>query len=124
MPGGQSLGEGGFVHDKNGGRSGGGVFWDEATGGSGGPQDGELRRFPPGLVGLQHLLDEPFDFPLRHPITVARLPEDVDALGQLVVDARLTHRRSHGSSGDGGLWVKRVDVQLLEAPGTCCQLQR
>lgn len=65
----------------------------------GGPQDGELRRFPPGLVGLQDLLDQPLDLPLRHAVAVARLPQDVDALGQLVIDARLAHRGPHGDAG-------------------------
>lgn len=62
----------------------------------GGPEDGEFRRFPPGLVGLQNLLDQPLDLPLRHPVAVPRLAEDVDALGQLVIDARLAHRGPHG----------------------------
>lgn len=62
----------------------------------GGPEDGEFRRFPPGLVGLQNLLDQPLDLPLRHAVAVPRLAEDVDALGQLVIDARLAHRGPHG----------------------------
>ena len=88
----------------------------------GGSQDGELRRLSPGLVGLQDLLDEPFDLPLRHAVAVSRLPEDVNALGQFVVDARLTHRRSHDGSGHSGFSVKHVDLQLLRASGAWCHL--
>lgn len=88
----------------------------------GGPEDGELRRLSPGLVGLQDLLDELLDLPLRHAVAVARLSEDVDALGQLVVDTRLTHRRSHDGSNDSSLLVKHVDLQLLWAPGAWCHL--
>lgn len=67
---------------------------------NGGSEDGELGRLPPGLVGLQDLLDEPLNFPLGHAIAVARLAEDVDALRQLVVDAWLARCRSHGDSRD------------------------
>lgn len=67
----------------------------------GGPQDGELRGLPPGLVGLQDLLDEPLDLPLRHAIAIARLTQDVDALRQLVIYAGFAHRRSHGDGSDG-----------------------
>lgn len=88
----------------------------------GGSQDGELRRFSPGLIGLQDSLDEPLDLPLRHPIAVARLAEDVNALGQFVVNTRLAHRCTHNGSSDGGFSVKRVDLQLLQAPGAWCHL--
>lgn len=65
---------------------------------NGGSQDGELRGLPPGLVGLQHLLDEPLDLPFRHAVAVTGLAEDVDALRQFVVDAWLARRRSHDGS--------------------------
>ncbi len=61
----------------------------------GGPQDGELRRVPAGLVSLQNLLDELLDLALGHPISVSRLPEDVDALRQFIIDAGLAERRAH-----------------------------
>lgn len=81
----------------------------------GGPQDGELRRFPSGLVGLQDLLDESLDLPLRHTVAVARLAEDVDALGQLVVDARLARRRSHG---DRSSWRPLLGQMCRSSAGT------
>ena len=61
----------------------------------GGSQDRELVRVSPGLIGLQDLFDELLDLPLGHPVAVAGLPEDVDALRQLVVDAGLTPRCAH-----------------------------
>lgn len=64
----------------------------------GGSQDGELGRLSSGLVGLQDLPDELLDLPLRHAVAVARLPEDVDALGEFVINARLARGRPHGSS--------------------------
>lgn len=83
----------------------------------GSSQDGELGRFSPGLIGLQDLLDESLDLSLRHAVAVARLAENVDALGQFVIDTRLTHRRSHDDSNDGGLSIKQVGFQLLWALG-------
>lgn len=76
---------------------------------NGGSQDGELRGLPSGLVGLQHLLDEPLNLPFRHAVAVTRLAEDVDALRQLVVDTWLAHRRSHGSS-------RQLRRQLCQTP--------
>lgn len=67
---------------------------------NGGSEDGELGGLPPGLVGLQDLLDEPLDLPFWHAVAVAGLAQDVDALWQLVVDARLAHRGSHGDRSD------------------------
>lgn len=87
-----------------------------------GSQDGELGRFSPGLVGLQDLLDEPLDFPLRHAVAVARLAENVDALGQFVVNTRLTHRRSHDDDQNYFDCGWSVKLQPLWAPGAWCQL--
>lgn len=93
----------------------------------GGPQDGELGRLSSGFVGLQDPFDEPLDLPLRHPVAVARLTEDVDALGQLVVDTRLAHRRPHGGGGsgnDGGLCRSNSSIFScgeLQDHGVTCQ---
>lgn len=83
----------------------------------GGSQDGKLWGLSSGLVGLQDLLDEPLDLPLRHSVAVTRLTEDVDTLGQFIINTRLAHRCPHdGGSGDSFL-VKRVDFRLLKALG-------
>lgn len=65
----------------------------------GGSKDGELWWVSSRLVGLQDLFDKLLDLPLRHAIAIPRLPENIDALWQLVVDARLTQCGAHDKRG-------------------------
>lgn len=74
-----------------------------------GPQDRELGRFSARLVRLQDLLDELLDLSLRHAVPVPGLPQDVDALRELVVDAGFAQRSAHGE-GDEGNRTTRTHV--------------
>ncbi len=81
----------------------------------GSPQDGELRRVPAGLVSLQNLLDELLDLALGHPISVSRLPEDVDALRQLIIDAGLAERRAHDTRESVCVCVRERERESVRA---------